>query len=229
VPDAKRGTVKYLRTPGDLWDAQCVFLDEISRCRPETQNKLFSVIHEKRVQGLALPKLRYRWAAMNPPLTADSDPDRASRARCTGCALADPSYVVELPALTIAPADRIALISRSGGATSLPTSVRWSQGRAKSRRRLSLIASGPQVRQALVTVGNRKLAISGRRGDAGRRLSRLYGPSRGAISNSRIARSRRCGRHAAAGAGPRRSSGQAHCDPSGRGAGVRGGGGFGRG
>ena len=31
VPDARRGTVKYLRTPGDLWDAQCVFLDEISR------------------------------------------------------------------------------------------------------------------------------------------------------------------------------------------------------
>ena len=41
VPDTERGTVKYLRTQGDLWDAQCVFLDEISRCRPETQNKLF--------------------------------------------------------------------------------------------------------------------------------------------------------------------------------------------
>jgi hypothetical protein len=49
-----------------------VFLDEISRCRPETQNKLFSVIHEKRA-GARLPKLRYRWAAMNPPLTAESD------------------------------------------------------------------------------------------------------------------------------------------------------------
>src|SRR5688572_22328223 len=41
VPDTKRHGVTYLRTPGDLWDAQCVFLDEISRCRPETQNKLF--------------------------------------------------------------------------------------------------------------------------------------------------------------------------------------------
>jgi hypothetical protein len=52
-----------------------VFLDEISRCRPATQTKLFSVVHEKRVQGMALPKLRYRWAAMNPPLTARSDLD----------------------------------------------------------------------------------------------------------------------------------------------------------
>jgi MoxR-like ATPase len=31
-----------------------VFIDEISRCRPEVQNKLFSLIHERCVQGLPL-------------------------------------------------------------------------------------------------------------------------------------------------------------------------------
>ena len=60
VPEPQAAAVRYLRTPGDLWDAESVFLDEISRCRPETQNKLFSVVHEKRVQGMALPRLRYR-------------------------------------------------------------------------------------------------------------------------------------------------------------------------
>ena len=50
--------LRYLRTPGDLWDAESVFFDEISRCRPESQNKLFSVVHERRVQGLQLERLR---------------------------------------------------------------------------------------------------------------------------------------------------------------------------
>jgi MoxR-like ATPase len=31
------------------------------------QNKLFPIIHEKRVQGLDLEELVYRWSAMNPP------------------------------------------------------------------------------------------------------------------------------------------------------------------
>ena len=123
VPDADHGSIRYLRTPGDLWDAQSVFLDEISRCRPETQNKLFSVVHEKRVQGLALPKLVYRWAAMNPPLTADSDPDDAYAGSLPlDPALADRfAYVVELPALTdLAPEERIALIARGGEAPAAP-------------------------------------------------------------------------------------------------------------
>ena len=43
-----------------------MLVDEISRCKPEHQNRLFSLVHERRVQGIALEKLRYRWAAMNP-------------------------------------------------------------------------------------------------------------------------------------------------------------------
>jgi MoxR-like ATPase len=36
-------------------------------------NKLFPIIHERKVQGLALEGLRFRWAAMNPPSSGESD------------------------------------------------------------------------------------------------------------------------------------------------------------
>lgn len=72
VPNAARDGLDYLRTPATLWGAQSVFLDEISRCRPETQNKLFSIVHERRVMGIALDRLRWRWAAMNPPAGFDA-------------------------------------------------------------------------------------------------------------------------------------------------------------
>lgn len=59
--------ILYLPTPASCWDAEMIFIDEISRCKPETQNKLFSIIYEKKVMGMPLEKLVYRWAAMNPP------------------------------------------------------------------------------------------------------------------------------------------------------------------
>ena len=55
---------------------RAVFLDEISRCRPDVQNKLFSIIHERRVQGIAAGLAAHRWAAMNPPVQ-DDDEDNA--------------------------------------------------------------------------------------------------------------------------------------------------------
>ena len=66
MPSADGQSVDFLPTPATVWKAESVLIDELSRCRPETQNKLFSVIHERRVQGIELPHLRYRWAAMNP-------------------------------------------------------------------------------------------------------------------------------------------------------------------
>lgn len=66
VPDAA-GNLQFVKTPAAIWGAQAVFIDEISRARPEIQNKVFPVIHERRVQGIDLPDLVYRWAAMNPP------------------------------------------------------------------------------------------------------------------------------------------------------------------
>ena len=170
VPDAKRNAIRYLRTPGDLWDAECVFLDEISRCRPETQNKLFSVIHEKRVQGLALPKLRYRWAAMNPPLTADSDPEESYEGSLPlDPALADRfAYVVELPALAdLAPADRIALIGRGGAVPDSPPDLRALVER--TRQEISATSDADRAWTAKYVDAlvqpfvEAKLAISGRR------------------------------------------------------------------
>jgi MoxR-like ATPase len=58
------------------------------------QNRLFPIIHERRVQGLPLPDLQHRWAAMNPP-TADDDAD-------------DAPYAGSQP-LDVALADRFAL------------------------------------------------------------------------------------------------------------------------
>lgn len=69
LPDATRTKLEYLASPESIWDAEVVFIDEISRTRPELQNKLFPIIYDKRVQGRNLSRLVYRWAAMNPPPT----------------------------------------------------------------------------------------------------------------------------------------------------------------
>jgi MoxR-like ATPase len=121
VPNAEKNGLTYLRTENDLWDAESVFLDEISRCRPESQNKLFSVIHERRVQGLSLKNLKFRWAAMNPPLSPDSeevdDDEIYSGSLPLDPALADRfPWVVVIPKLSELPKkDRLSII-RSGDA-----------------------------------------------------------------------------------------------------------------
>ena len=124
VPNAARDGLTYLRTAGDLWQAESVFLDEISRCRPETQNKLFAIVHEKQVQGLPLRHLRYRWAAMNPPATADlaDDAEVYEGSLPLDPALADRfPWVVPLPVLAeMSREDRLALI---GGGDALPTAL----------------------------------------------------------------------------------------------------------
>ena len=100
VPDAKQESLRYISTPTAVWDAEVVFVDEINRTRPDLQNKLFPLIHEKRVQGIALKKLRYRWAAMNPP-PRDDDPD--GRDNYLGAEPLDPaladrfSFIIEVP------------------------------------------------------------------------------------------------------------------------------------
>jgi hypothetical protein len=56
-----------------------VFIDEISRCRPEVQNKLLSLIHQRRVQGLPLRNLVYRlnpWRELDWPCLGVGDDDR---------------------------------------------------------------------------------------------------------------------------------------------------------
>ena len=94
LPD-ERGQLRFVQTPASVWGAQCVFIDEISRARLDVQNRLFPIIHEKRVQGIALDALEHRWAAMNPP-SAEDDGDDA------------PLYAGSQP-LDLALADRFAL------------------------------------------------------------------------------------------------------------------------
>jgi MoxR-like ATPase len=71
-PDPEKGGVTFLQTPATVWGAESVLVDEVSRCKPEHQNRLFSLIHERRIQGISLDRLRFRWAAMN-PCSADQD------------------------------------------------------------------------------------------------------------------------------------------------------------
>jgi MoxR-like ATPase len=60
-------SIRYIETPATVWQAESVLVDEINRCKPEHQNRFFSLVHERRIQGVPIPRLRYRWAAMNPP------------------------------------------------------------------------------------------------------------------------------------------------------------------
>ena len=98
MPD-KQGGLQYVHTPASIWGAGAVIFDEISRCRPDIQNKLFPIIHERRVQGIALEALRYRWAAMNPPSTEDDEHDNGyAGSEPLDAALADRfAFVVEMP------------------------------------------------------------------------------------------------------------------------------------
>ncbi len=73
LPDEAGESLHFVATPGSIWDAEFVFFDEISRCRADLQNKMFPIIHERRVSGILLDKLQHRWAAMNPPAPDDAD------------------------------------------------------------------------------------------------------------------------------------------------------------
>ena len=75
VPNKDGTGLHYISTPMSIWDAEVVFVDEISRTRPDLANKLFPIIHERRVQGIALERLRHRWAAMNPITPDDGEHD----------------------------------------------------------------------------------------------------------------------------------------------------------
>jgi len=101
VLNEPRTAMEYIQTPGSLWGAESVFLDELSRCRVENQNKLFSIIHERKVQGQTLEALQYRWAAINPPPSFDDDNEEDLS--YTGSIPLDPAladrfpYVIQIP------------------------------------------------------------------------------------------------------------------------------------
>ncbi len=102
-PVPQDGRLVYLQTPATIWEAEAVLFDEVSRCRPELQNKLFSLVHERVAQGLPLTRLRHRWAAMNPPPgegAGSRDAVSYEGAEPLDVALADRfAFVLEVPAL----------------------------------------------------------------------------------------------------------------------------------
>lgn len=99
VPVNNNTSLSYISNPNSIWDAEVVFIDELNRTKPELQNKLFPIIYDKRVQGTNLTKLKYRWAAMNPP-SKDDDEDELSYigAMPLDPALADRfTFIIEVP------------------------------------------------------------------------------------------------------------------------------------
>ena len=97
IPTEDKESLRYVSTPAAIWDAEVVFLDEINRTKPELQNKLFPIVHERRVQGVKLENLRFRWAAMNPP-PADDDEEAYLGAEPLDPALADRfGFIVPVP------------------------------------------------------------------------------------------------------------------------------------
>lgn len=103
IPEEGNESLRFITTPGAIWDAEFVFFDEISRCRPDLQNKLFPIIHERRVVGMNLEQLRYRWAAMNPPTPDNADLDSPTNDMYLGSEPLDPAltdrfpYVIPVP------------------------------------------------------------------------------------------------------------------------------------
>ena len=100
IPINNNTSLSYISNPNSIWNAEVVFIDELNRTKPELQNKLFPIIYDKRVQGTNLTKLKYRWAAMNPPSKDDDDEDELTYigAMPLDPALADRfPFIVEVP------------------------------------------------------------------------------------------------------------------------------------
>ncbi len=97
IPNSDRTQLDYISNRTSIWKAQVVFFDEINRCRPDLQNKLFPIIYERRIQGENLENLRYRWAAMN-PIVDDAESEDYLGTIPLDPALADRfTYILEVP------------------------------------------------------------------------------------------------------------------------------------
>ncbi len=63
--DAKRH-LTFLR-PADVERAEILFFDELNRAHPKVLNAVLEAIQFRTINGVALPKLKMVWAAINPP------------------------------------------------------------------------------------------------------------------------------------------------------------------
>ncbi len=69
-----KGKVEYVPTSISIWDKEFILIDEISRARAEMQNKWLEIIRGRQVMGLKAEKLKYIFAAMNPPTYSGANP-----------------------------------------------------------------------------------------------------------------------------------------------------------
>ncbi len=103
LPDESGEKLHFVTTPGSIWDAEFVFFDEISRCRSDLQNKLFPIIHERKIIGIPLENLRHRWAAMNPPAPEDIDQAMQQTEYYLGSEPLDPALADRFPFVVAVP------------------------------------------------------------------------------------------------------------------------------
>lgn len=103
MPNADLTALNFIRSAGTIWAAQFVFLDEISRCRADLQNKLYPIIHERRVVGIKLDELQHRWAAMNPPAPEDFDQSDGQTNYYLGSEPLDPALTDRFPFIISVP------------------------------------------------------------------------------------------------------------------------------
>ena len=72
--DMKNGKISYIKGELTLWDKEFILIDELSRALPSSQNKWLEVIRSRKLMGVKLDKLKYIFAAMNPPSYAGAMP-----------------------------------------------------------------------------------------------------------------------------------------------------------
>ena len=158
LPDATRTKLEYLSSPESIWDAEVVFIDEISRTRPELQNKLFPIIYDRRVQGRPLSRLVYRWAAMNPPPT-DEELDEGDAlylgSEPLDAALADRfPYILSVPDWAdLSPSDqKKVLADQFAGRHEFPVAIRELVAEARERYNELVPELTPRLTPYIVTL-----------------------------------------------------------------------------
>jgi MoxR-like ATPase len=169
-PEEHGTGIRYIETPATVWKAESVLIDEINRCKPEHQNRLFSLVHERRIQGLKLEKLRYRWAAMNPP-GFDQDGEGYSGCEPLDAALADRfAFIVNVADWPdLEEADQIAIADPRGEGTISRDQCGLSAFVEEARERLGEKVKAPSplvleyARRVASALGQSGLRISPRR------------------------------------------------------------------
>ena len=155
LPDERGSGLQFRYTAGAIWDAEFAFFDEVSRCRPDLQNKLFPIVHERRVAGIALDRLRFRWAAMNPPAPLDADAGGAAYlgSEALDLALADRFvFVVRAPDWKdLSKTDRLALV-RGSTANESPLGLAELVVRCATRRTQVEDDHGPRIASYVVAL-----------------------------------------------------------------------------